>query len=469
MDAAEFLKLLNEKCSGLSFNKDNIVALLDYVKLKASQCGIQTFNENHLCLDNKNTTRLRFSLIADRMHSNFAVKLVKQANGLLYQFVQSGNTVKCELLVVPPNEFNNNFKKTDVEQSLKENKYKIYAINDGTSFNMYFDDTTGTWKYTTKNSYDVGDLIWRGYSYQTVITDTFKQYKDFSIDKLNKKCCYSFGFKHPAYHLFKQPDVWNPETQEFKDWIKKAWVITAYNKETNKYFEPAIGIPEQKILSVKNLQVSKCIYASIIAQCNEATKVYLNTSKAFLGYILRMDDGEFSDILFESSLYKDIKYCIYNKTQVKNPQLRIKLKEDFKNLNYVVMDAYLNYYKREVFIKLFPQFKSYYEKFDNLIQESVNKIYNEMRGIKSTPENDKIDALVKYFLPIFQKNYQIKLTKPEEQPKYVAKIPSLQTKSEPRYPVYYHDIKQTLIDKKMLRNIIQHPKNIDIFMAIVFT
>lgn len=507
MDCFTFLDYVNENCIGRQFNRKDIGQLLEKLRSKLYENKIKLLAEDLEKLEENGRTR--FVLSADRHNSDFAIKLARQSNGIVYQLSNvPSKQPKCELVVVPSNDFNNRFTKTDLEPLIKGSKYKIYPLSDGTTVNLYFDKIATKWMFSSKNTFNLGELSWRGAKYNTTIMDVLAQYKDFSFDKLDKNCCYSIGFKHPAFHPFGQPQIFTlsqlgllpqlgqtsqqehlpqPEQKPIQ-WIKRAWIISGFNLEKKTQLTDdeirQIGLPEQKLLPLKSLQSAKSIFMGMVAQCNRANDIYVKEGKVFLGYVLRSvnetETGEFSDILFESSLYKDIKYCVYNKPAIKNKLMRQKIKENFKNLNYVILDAYLNFYKRDVFIKLFPQFKTQYEKYDGVLNQTVNRIYNIIKSptnetaevkIFETKEEEHSFMLANEFISIVQKHYQVvrgdhftsyqQKNAPNNRPNTMSK--QLGT------PIRNRETKQVAIDKKVIRNLIQNSRHIEIYVNILFS
>ncbi len=508
MDAWEFLNVVKTECDNKDFSAGIIEQILGILKIKISCHNINLIHER------ESTDHVNFLLSANRNFSNYSIKLARQSNGLVYQIYKSQPQSKCccRLLAIPSDDFNNKFSKTDIEHLLKNNEYNIYNLNDGTTISIYYDPSQGVWLFASKNSCNFGDLTWRGYKCSDIIRDTLKQY-NFSFDKLDKNCCYSIGFKHPAFHQFRQPGVWtwNSEASSSSsssssasmtsEWIKKAWFISGYNLEAHRPLTQqeisVLQIPEQKILPLMTLKGSKSIFSDIVAQCGCANRNFVKTGKAFLGYILRAKDeteaSEFTNIKFESSLYVDIKMCIYNKYNSRDKILRQKTKETFKHLENVVLEAYLNFYKRIMFVKLFPQFAPKFDEFDVIFQDAINIIYNAKQNEPLPQTYVPKHAIIKNTEPKLPSIVESKSMEPKIEPKIELKVKSKQEAiAEYFIPLlkscfrpcniparseylrqsngvsYYRDVKQSNIDKKIIRDLIRKPEYLNVYSKILF-
>jgi len=195
-------------------------------------------------------TRFRFILSTNRNSADFAIPLVRQCNGVIIVVEELETGLNSKIITLSSNEFNPKFNQTKLADHISIGEYKIYEIQDGTTINLYYDENyissetltkldsnqlktfytykKGDWIYSTKNSFDVKKMIWRGFEYGQVINDVLKEYPEFTLEKLSKDKSYSLGFKHPAFHPFGQPAEWNINIQDNntkKEWIKTAWFI----------------------------------------------------------------------------------------------------------------------------------------------------------------------------------------------------------------------------------------------------
>lgn len=162
--------------------------------------------------------RFRILISSMRHKANFQVPLVKQANGIVIEIAEINSKLECNLLAMPPNDFNPNINHKEIKSCVSKGEYDIYEINDGTTFNIYYDPhylnsedvftkegdelvaykkySIGKWMRSTKNAFDVDELVWRGYQYKEIIDDVLSQYP--KINDLDRILSYSVGFKHPS-------------------------------------------------------------------------------------------------------------------------------------------------------------------------------------------------------------------------------------------------------------------------------
>lgn len=427
--------------------------------------------------------RFRFVLSTNRYKANFKHPLVRQANGLVCQVIMRNGALCCELLAIPPNDFNPRYTMENLDKLLKGGIYDVYHIQDGTTINMYYDKDVvysktvtslvsrpegdilqnqktyyrGRWIISTKNAIESDTMEWRGYEYGTVINDVLKKYPAFSLANLATTHCYSMGFKHPAYHPFKQPAEWRPTyftgTEEPNlPWIKTMWFIHSCDLQTcNTSTTTNIGLPLQT-KATERLDLS-----TMMRRVENAAHGYLNQKQEpFLGYIFRAhkeeDTQEYSDILVESSLWGEIRKAIYQLPFISNKEVRDKQEQNFKNMTYIILDAYLNFHKRRLFIALFPQFAEQHEKYRNVITQVVEKIHQNMlnnrKAVKPAVETSKettaIDHLARRFEDIVQSQYR-------------SYKPPVNSAGRGKHAG------QARSQKDVIRNLITHPKYIDIY------
>jgi hypothetical protein len=330
----------------------------------------------------------RLLLCTDRNNANFRIPLVRQANGIiiLIKADKTLKTPKAELLVVSSNEFSSGHSAVDIEQFLREEVYDIYEIQDGTTFNMYY--WQDRWIMSTRNSFDIAGMVWRDARYDTVIAECFAKYPEFKLTNLDKSLAYTFGYRHPAHHPF----------QALNDKEPRMWLITAYDLTKLSTVQSAIGIPYQKTLA-KPISATDKLYSSMAAKCASALSNYITAEsnpEVFLGYILRTKDpraAAVSDILMESTLFSEIKKCMYDMPYIQNRDKRAKAKSNFVNLNNVIVSNWLDFSKRSIFFQLFPQYKQHSVRFDELLKRALVGISDARKNTNIFSDN-KDDMIV---------------------------------------------------------------------------
>lgn len=348
-------------------------------------------------LEENESKTCRLVLNIDRSRANFRIPLIRQCNGAMIVF-KNTRPITASLLVLSYNEFSPQ-SSVDIEQFLRDGLYKIYQVQDGTSINLYY--YNNTWVYGTKNAWDIENMIWRNARYGDILDKLFEQYS-VDFDRLNPDIVYSIGYSHPDHHPFQRTG--------------KMWLISAYDKKNRTHITPDIGIPIQEPI---NLVTVKNYTKHLNQECEAALKNYLSTGEVFLGYILRSTDPKafmFSDILMESTLYAEIKKCIYDMPYTKNYKEK---KVSFYNLNHVIISNWLDFSKRQMFIKLFPQFGDIISK----LEDSLSKAIDIIMGASNEDMNitilaTKLSTLMNKYLDQTTINNKQKLTNLAMNPAY---------------------------------------------------
>lgn len=465
MDITKLLENLNEFVSHFkTINEGNATAIIEHVKEIMIPMNIRATYEHLSCLEK--APRFKIILSSNRHKADYNVPLVRQANGLIILFEHDNDNITCRTLVDPINDTSNNFDKT-MEEFFSQDLYDIYKIKDGTMFTLYWD---GEWLYATKNNVNIYNMKWRGHIYGDIIQDVLKQYPDFDLSKLDKTKSYTIGFKHPAFHPFGQPAEYTNTPDETSKWIKEAWAIKPVEIP---------GLPAQEVIPKEKLittKMNKGYLYSALKQCADTLKKYLDGGDPFFGFILRSKDvaktGKYSDVLLESALWNSIRKSIYQLPYIPNRTLRIKQSQNFKNFTRIIVDSYLNFNKKNLFIKLFPQFQSYYDKLAAAQQYTIDEIYGklpdrpwrERTTINPTIEKTKINALVNKFQPIVMNQYQ--LSKGGYRGNRGNR--GRRNKRDQRLGDFISN--QTVTnDKKIIRTIINNPRYGDTYYDVLFS
>ena len=199
-----------------------------------------------------------------------------------------------------------------------------------------------------------------------------KKYKtnlDVFFKSLDKKRCYTFGFKHESMHPFRE----GADTP-----INKMWFIQSVNLSTNAvaYEMPTgnFGIPNQKKYSFpKDAPKSTKTLFPILHGCLES---YLNTTKpnsVNYGFILRSKNPEktglYTHIILESSLMQKIRQLYYNSSL--NNQAN---EMEYDREKYTIIYSYLDPNINMLFIKLFPQYTDMYDQLNNITTNLIKSI-----------------------------------------------------------------------------------------------
>jgi hypothetical protein len=224
--------------------------------------------------------------------------------------------------------------------------YHVYEIQDGSVITLYYVAELTRWLIATYTSYDISN--YRRFSdlkYIDAIRETLILYPKFNWDKLDKDKCYTLCFSHPAFHpLQKQPSM---------------SYIQCYDLLNSTYVVQNIGIPEQSTITISNP-------SNMIKSLNNTLHDYLRGQKPNFGYLLvdktkGMNDKQI--ILMESKLMKTVRQLVYNipKKMTLNCEL------------YITLKAFLSIHNR-LFIRLFPQYKSTFDKYYAFINDLTKDI-----------------------------------------------------------------------------------------------
>jgi hypothetical protein len=450
----------------------------------------------------------KIMLSTTRHKADFSVPVVRRCNGVMLhvgEYIDEKDNnrsyLKCNPMVIPANDLTTKIDKKVIDGHLKNGKYDIYMINDGTTVNIYYDENhiwntigddekqhyhKGKWMFSTKNASNVETMTWRGSTYGDVIREVLSKYPDFSLDKLDKNTTYTIGFKHPAHHPFGQPKEWvsGSDNDSSLHWIISAWFIQSYKIGDKEAIRDAdIGLPLQKKheLSEFERDDSESHFQNILSDAHSSLQNYSRGYRinlaveekqpppVFLGAFLRSKDesatGQFSDVLVESTLWVAIRHSIYQKPFIANKVLRDKQDQSFKNFTCVIVDAYLNFKKNKEFIMLFPQFQHYYDKMQSTIEAVTVAIFDDMQQRKSTRVlSDSEKFIFEKLIGTVKNTFQASDNKPH------SGGPGNRGRGRGGPPTErgghgsgISSLRVTLGDKKVIRDMITNPKYTEIY------
>lgn len=322
----------------------------------------------------------------------------QECNGLIL------NKSNWRPLVVPPRSLRFNIDTNKSNKFLHQGLYHVYLANDGTCFNMYYWDNK--WIISTTSGYDMNNVMWDNKTYQDLISECLiknnTNWESF-INSLDKKCCYSFGFKHPNFHRFLG------NTNGYK-----LWHIQTVNLDLDspEYLwscdeTPMEQIPNQELYEGK-LDNIKDLYKI----ASDAIDRYLEnpTSEPCFGFILRSANfsttGPHSDLFIESSLMRNIRKIWYDKKLIK-----LCHSNGWNKETAVVLNSYLDNNLNGTFIQLFPQYSKNFEHYSSIIIKLVNsmiKLCNKNEEEKNIVYSDTANTFLSYFLQNIDYNINTK-------------------------------------------------------------
>lgn len=371
--------------------------------------------------------RTRFILTTNRYKANFSIPIVRESNGCIFEIFDA-DTIKLAQLSAPPNELCTTLSHKHIERLLSNGT--VYEVKDGTSINIYYDPhyveeyndhiTLGKWIFATRNSFDIGNLCWRGFTYNEIISDVLRTY-DIKLNDLQQGHTYSIGFRHPSYHPFlahvkKSPEMWlikiTPPGEPLKIPVQ----------------EPYCGREPNTPLTLSEM----------LRKCENSLAQHIdNNDSPCLGFIIRAAESADIDVLIESQLWHTIRHMVYQLPFIPNRTIREHQEQLFKDINYVILHAFMHIEKRELFIKLFPQFAQKYELYFTLIARladkiiiTLNKYDTDIKG-----ENEIDSQFLVRFVPIIRENWTLR--------------------------------QLSHIDKKIIKTMITNPRYIDIYYEIL--
>ena len=313
-------------------------------------------------------------------------------------------------LMVPPRDLRFAIDTPASNKFLHQGLYHIYKVEEGTCFGLYWykapNEEKGKWCISTSSAYEMNNNKWGGKTYQVYITECLQEigltWESFT-DKLDKKCCYSFGFHHDDFHHFRE-GTGKP--------IKKLWFIhlVFLDPESKNYMCESDMSPCDEIKSQKFYQGSIGSLRDLYILAKDAYKTYAESLEADdgkspeinYGYILRSTNvnvtNQHSDLFIESRLMKTIRQIWYDHSLVRE----CNSNEWDKNIA-MPLNAYLSTELYEKFNLLFPQYKNTISKFANLTQEVVESMIKQTKQTKETKEEHPIDDLARRLLAGFKR------------------------------------------------------------------
>ena len=327
----------------------------------------------------------RVILTTNRTHADFRHELVRQCNGVVLEYPT------WNVLALPARMFGPPVR----NRYINIDDYTIYDVKDGTTITLYW--YIDQWRLSSTNGYDVTDLRWMGdITYMQAFNEIAAAYPEFSLDKLDKNKSYTIGFRHHKFH----PLLTDPQ----KMWLIQTTDLAQINAQNSPGVvtdtKAELGLPLQTVPELAERSVKW-----LLARNAEALDQYLSTlrnniaPRIHYGYVLRSKSGG-PDIILESKLLKKVRNLMYNLPK-RGMYITVNIQD---RLEYTILRSYLNVNSHAVFKTLFPQYESYYQKYDAVFWKLANGIVANIRNrtpvgsSKPTrrnrgPSNDVIEAL----------------------------------------------------------------------------
>nr|UUH61901.1 M448R [African swine fever virus] len=302
--------------------------------------------------------------------------LTTMCNGL----VLDANTWTC-LAIPPPAPFQQATRQ--VQHFYRNNFYEVVPIQDGTLLTIYhWDDPEygPSWCLASTHGYDVSNYCWIGdKTFAELVYELLQQHSTCDVtleknktrgtrlffDNLNPDYCYTIGIRH--HNL--QPLIYDPQN---------IWAIQSTNLKTLKTVYPEyygyIGIPgiQSQVPELPQYDLPYLIrsYKTAMNQAKNAIKNGKKDKGYFnYGYLLISRAPAItkstSNVLLKSPLLVFLQKSVYQKKHnISNSQ----------RLEFIILQNYLMQHFRDHFIALFPQYISYYTKYQNMLNMIIHSI-----------------------------------------------------------------------------------------------
>lgn len=308
-----------------------------------------------------------------------SVKLWLECNGTII------DTKALKPLVVSQMSHRTNINPEIVSNYINKGVYDIYLTEDGTVVNLYF--WKDSWHISTVRGYDMNDTLWGDMTYKTMLDEVAPEG---FYERLDKSRCYTLGFKHSNMHKFatsheekslntavEELSLGTAETKD-PDLIEspkgKLWFIQSVDLNNNNVVHVSpfedIGVsgqeryaPQEPIKSVREL----------FKKLKGALADYLDNANVLYGFVIKSRNprqtGIYSNIILESSLMQKIRQLMYHNRYTS--EIRDK---EYDRGTYIVLSNYLDKNSSDMFISLFPQYQSYYDKLDEITDALVESV-----------------------------------------------------------------------------------------------
>jgi hypothetical protein len=387
-----------------SIDYDNFAMSISDIRSKLYSYGICWTDSAHGKFEPE--TPFRVVLHTRRENVDFKNPMVKECNGLVFEFCDGWN-----LIAMPQYAFcTNKISMRKLVDMHNAGYYDVYEVLDATMLTLYF--YNGSWVISSTKGYDVGNTeMVSGMTFMDAIKDLMAtKYKAFSFDVLNPEYSYTIALRHSKYHIFDETKHLANRTKNVPkpgvDMNSYIMVMAVSDPSTFTFVSKQVsGLPTQNPLSLRDGSVSLLVnYArSAYAKYAKAYQLQNFKYKPLYGYILRAKHrsvpDEYSTIYIESELYKSIKYGLYkNNAAIRN-----------QDYNKLVVQMSANHDRYGQFQIMFQQFNDKFHQLKQSLDEVsytvAQRIIEEGSDVKletkaesdKTPVEALVDQLVAHF------------------------------------------------------------------------
>lgn len=300
----------------------------------------------------------------------------RECNGLILEASNDG----WKPLVIPINSPKSDLVTKKVNDWLNKQCYSVYAIEDGTIINLYY--YNDEWIFSTARGIHMNNVSFNKKTYKEMFETCVvkNQVNPISVDDfyniLDKNSCYTFGFKHPDSHPFFE----GKSKPIYKVWyVQQANLTSLEVKRENPFEKNTVVIPSQKVYNFRSKRMDN-IYKNLASAYDE----FIRYKSINYGYILisRYPEitGDYTCIMLESSLLREIRNIWYNGTYIKASKIKSLNRESI-----IYLGSFLNHKRLQIFTQLFP---NCFESIDFMIKKENEMIAKIIKHINSNKELD---------------------------------------------------------------------------------
>lgn len=257
----------------------------------------------------------------------------------------------------------------------------------------------GTWTISTTNGLAMNDIVWNGMTYQQAFNEVLQKYQlnwESFTSELDRNCSYTFSFKHPVYHPFRE----GRSTDIYRLLFLKA-VDTSTGKDVE--LSPTIKVDLQEEVYADNMKIlynnAYNSYDNFIKEMSYREQgnsqgdrqtdrqTEMKFAMPCYGYIIRSNQPNETfpehDLFIESRLMQKIRKFMYETEYNKVPD----------KMELICLHNYLSPMNISEFISLFPQFNDKYQRykqfFGQLLKEMLDQDMNNPQKLKSNQKGQK--------------------------------------------------------------------------------
>jgi hypothetical protein len=360
----------------IRYLKDNkYEGMTDHVEISSDfyKKGITVSYETMHDENGEPRAKRRYIFTNPRRNRKLAVdNICIEANGLILE------APDWKPLVVSTYMPKTNVDKQIANSYLKDKKYDIFEIEDGTIINLYYYDLSDTWVISSARGIEVNDCIFNNLTYTEILNECLVKMgmdpQEF-YDNLDKTINYTIGFKHPDMHPFQA----GTRTMIYKLWFVQMTVIN----EEEQTIMVVKQSPWEKIPNHTRINFNAYSLGALFSKLKTAYDNFANDNTVNYGYLLVAKDMEdfadnesYSVILLESSLMNIIRNLWYDFSYTK-----FLKNKNFHRINTILLNS-------------FPQYKS---ELDNLSAIETKLVNNILSTLMSEEPAKEVDTIVDVF------------------------------------------------------------------------